>query len=1350
MMGTVIGSARRRAWLGGVLLVLAAGGLVGSATAQRGADRPDLGAPSTDAERRGTITLVTGDEVTVTRAPRGRFTVDIEAAPRPSGTRVTFSARQEPDGDLFVIPSDAELLVAGGVLEQDLFNVGWLVEAGYGDADTGGLPLIVEYRARLSATQQAQRAGELSGSAVTRTLESIDAVAVKTTKANAPGLWRDLVGGEPATPRSLQRQQGASAQPDALTAGATRVWLDRTLTAALDQSVPQIGAPAVWAAGYDGTGTRVAVLDTGVDASHPDVAGRIVASESFIAGQAVADGHGHGTHVAATAAGTGAGSGGLRRGVAPGADLVIGKVLANSGSGPASAVIDGMEWAALEHDADVVSMSLSACCTDGSDPMSQAVNSLSAASGALFVVAAGNNGPAVAGIGTPGVADAALTVGAVDKQDALAAFSSRGPRLGDGRIKPDITGPGVAIAAARAAGTSIGNPVDALYTRVNGTSMATPHVAGAAALLRQANPSWDSERIKSALTSTARPGSNSVYQQGAGRVDAARAFQQRVYASPATVHMASFAAGELTEPVSRTLTFTNDREAAVRLALTLDVRNAANQPVADHGLSLSADEITVAPGATSDVVVRLDPQAAASGPIGAVVEARGDGEAVTRTPVGYYQGPRAHPLKVRILDSTGAPATGIRLSALRIDDAGLGDDPLNAPLFEGVTDDAGEAELVVPAGVYDVSGTVNERVTLTRPWRRTLVHATERRIDGETTVTLDARAGVPLRPETADATDQRAVRINMSRVTESGAIWQSLFNDESPRLNEDWYGVPSARARIGRVEFSQRWQTYEPLIDLSAERRGPDLSLHPNYSPFPYDALELEGDHRYPMEFAHVSISLDGLPADPFEALFEVFLRVAQDLAGLEAADKAVLVRIDPAHETAPDLPLFASFAARQILVDAGAVAVLTYADAPGAIAVNDPEAREFGLSNAEGEKLRKLVAEDPDTELRIVARKTSERIYQLHLRQQSLPTKRPRVERRDLVEIDASYHYDFRYDTRSCCDSNAEFHHSWGPIDVLSVSSGVPNLQPTEREERVGPADDDVLWKRSVNQYSPWVMDTYDVFPRSDEIDEDWFQSPMYFGVPRLERTELVDDRTEFWCAYCRDGDFFWAGLRTLLDGGSNNHYGERVLVEHFEPATSVRVFRNGEEIAATARPWRGIGQISGFELSPQPAVYTVEQVDTVTPGNDLKVMSPRVTTSWSFRSARPSASAELKPSVYACPVSTTDRCAFQPLIMLDYDLGLDMHNRAPADRTWRFTIEPYHVAPHSPRIKSMDVWFSTDGGTTWRVADVSDRDDGFRVSVRHPELDRTDGFVWLKVRARDQAGNSIAQTTERAYGLR
>jgi subtilisin family serine protease len=224
--------------------------------------------------------------------------------------------------------------------------------------------------------------------------------------------------------------------------------------------------------------------------------------------------------VAATIASAGA----KYRGVAPDARVLDGKVCVTYGCAE-SWILSGMQWAASEG-ADVINMSLGGTDTPGIDPLEEAVNTLSAQYGTLFVIAAGNSYSAET-IGSPGSADAALTVGAVDRNEQIAPFSSRGPRVGDGAVKPDVTAPGAG---------SIGTPVGDNHVALSGTSMATPHVAGAAALLKQQHPTWTGAQIKAALVTAAKPNpALTAYDQGAGRVDVARAIAQTVTADPVSV-----------------------------------------------------------------------------------------------------------------------------------------------------------------------------------------------------------------------------------------------------------------------------------------------------------------------------------------------------------------------------------------------------------------------------------------------------------------------------------------------------------------------------------------------------------------------------------------------------------------------------------------------------------------------------------------------------------------------------------------------------------------------------------------------------------------------------------------------
>lgn len=301
--------------------------------------------------------------------------------------------------------------------------------------------------------------------------------------------------------------------------GVENVWFDEPVHTMMDVSVPHMGADKVWQQlGNRGEGVTVCIIDTGIDSDHPDFAGRIGLTKDFSGKGSVEDGHGHGTHVASTVAGTGAASNGKYMGVAPAASIMVAKVLSDAGGGRMSDVMAGVEWA-VQSGADVLNLSLgSDGNSDGKDALSTMVNAAVDA-GKVVVVAAGNAGPGANTVGSPGAAEKPITVGASTDADGMANFSSRGPTA-DGRVKPDISAPGTKIIAARATGTSMGQAVDDNYTSAQGTSMATPHVAGLCALMLKANPRLTPAQVKGILRDTSINLNLDANIQGQGRVDA--------------------------------------------------------------------------------------------------------------------------------------------------------------------------------------------------------------------------------------------------------------------------------------------------------------------------------------------------------------------------------------------------------------------------------------------------------------------------------------------------------------------------------------------------------------------------------------------------------------------------------------------------------------------------------------------------------------------------------------------------------------------------------------------------------------------------------------------------------------
>ena len=279
----------------------------------------------------------------------------------------------------------------------------------------------------------------------------------------------------------------------------------------------QILANLTWAIGTNGTGVRLAILDTGISTSNPEFAGRIVACHTEVQGtSSCEDDNGHGTHVAGIAGAAGINT--AARGVAPNVQFLEDKVLDSNGGGSISQIIAGIQWA-INNGAKVISMSLSTSPADNGGTSSNCDASFSSlssavrnavADGVTVVAAAGNSGGQ--GMGAPGCLSSVIAVGAVDSTDTLASFSS----VGAGMKDHGIVAPGVNIYSTW---------LSSSYKTLSGTSMATPVVSGTVALLLSRNSTLTPEAVKRTLFATATctispcP-NNSV---GYGRIDALKA-----------------------------------------------------------------------------------------------------------------------------------------------------------------------------------------------------------------------------------------------------------------------------------------------------------------------------------------------------------------------------------------------------------------------------------------------------------------------------------------------------------------------------------------------------------------------------------------------------------------------------------------------------------------------------------------------------------------------------------------------------------------------------------------------------------------------------------------------------------
>jgi subtilisin family serine protease len=336
------------------------------------------------------------------------------------------------------------------------------------------------------------------------------------------------------------------------------VAVDREVTGTMQRTAATVGATWVTEQlGYDGTGIGIAIIDSGVASWHDDLGpNRVVHFVDFVSDLPLAhDGYGHGTHVAGIIAGNGYDSDGERRGIAPGASLVVLRVLDEGGDGHISDVIASIDYA-IEHRAEfnirVINLSVASGVYESytTDPLTLAAKRAVDA-GIVVVTAAGNFGQTSrgavqqGGITSPGNAPWVLTVGATDHRmtpgrgdDTVASFSSRGPTLFDGAMKPDVVAPGVAIESladsastifALNADARIWGTVDtatAPYVSLTGTSMAAPVVAGTVALMLEANSTLTPNLIKALLQYTAETKPRApLTAQGAGMLNARGAVQ---------------------------------------------------------------------------------------------------------------------------------------------------------------------------------------------------------------------------------------------------------------------------------------------------------------------------------------------------------------------------------------------------------------------------------------------------------------------------------------------------------------------------------------------------------------------------------------------------------------------------------------------------------------------------------------------------------------------------------------------------------------------------------------------------------------------------------------------------------
>jgi len=1197
------------------------------AASAAGEPQPIVGsAEHAKAQQSATVTLISGDRVRVTRTAEGQPVAQL--LPGEDGTVTDFQTLRDGN-DLYVFPAGAAQALAADLVDRELFNVTALVANGFDDAHTESIRLIAQYESSRTVSDTTPAP---TGATESSALASVNSLAYAVSKSDVRAAWSELTDSSSSTG-----------------GGLAKVWLDRPVRATMADSTTQVGAPVAWQKGLDGQGTTVAVLDTGVDADHPDLAERITASKDFTGStNGIKDLVGHGTHVASTVAGTGAASGGKERGVARGANLIIGKVLGDTGAGYDSDIIAGMQWA-IDNHADVVSMSLgsNAPATTCDDPIAQAVNALSASSKSLFVIAAGNMGSGQNTVSSPGCATSALTVGAVDRTDATAYFSSRGPVGVSHLTKPEIAAPGVSILAAAAGGRG-----PYAYRTMSGTSMATPHVAGAAAIAKQANPSLTGAQLKNLLTSSAEPTiAGGAQEVGTGRLDIARMLSQTVMGQ-SSVYGGEFAYPQTKEYKAKSLTYTNRGDAPVDLRLNVEkVTGNDNRPL-NTPLVRLPQHVVVPARATVDVPVTVQLGAnipnSSLGDITARIVATGGNQRVS-TAFNLYATAPAVTVKVSVIDRNGNPATGSSSVAMVNTDTSKGDSRTLGGKDQTYTLRPGKFFLTSFVTTPTPGTAANSKAA---PQSVTYLSRPELTIDKDTTIVLDARQAHPLTLATPKPSELRTTLLTFERLWPTNRYYAGSLGANAG--TKQFFAKVDGKVAKGNgsFEFGDYSRLVAPLVSSMTTSGG--LDLHPLSGKLGTGNLDGDGSAD--------AVSVGAGTAADFNKVV-VTGKVAVAHVAIGASDVSI-----------------ASLAKTR-----GARALLLYRDDPGTwFATSSTNAAApvptYTLPSGEGTALDVELAAGPST-ITWSAQNKAPYAYTLgfHNDGQLVTAQKHDVTDASLGHINATFAS--MGVATDILDQTAVQRPS-----TLAFSLGADWVAAPSSRTEYFPANDGSQWYKAVQSsfgFAEVMSDKWRTFTPGQEVNDSWYGGALAPAVrtDNSGRPQMIGER---------QGTLI--GVAPMVWGDSADHYADQ---GGFGDLGNLKLTRDGVQIGSSFDPY-GV-----FSVPSDDARYDLTlHVEKATSSNfRYWKRSTATDTTWSFKSHE-------EPDVYSRAL---------PMLMPRLDVPADGLKTVAARSLTipaRVQVNPGY---DSGAIVDAKVWTSIDNGTTWVQGTTTLTSTGANLVVEH-----------------------------------